>query len=192
MFAGLPKLAILELRYVVKYKFFQARGVELEFLNLKNLWASTKYTKYQTNKLCNNKMFLIFKHSNFCFDWNGKWRHLSGIPIFSWFYTYIERKKKSYLFPFYFQFEPYLHDQAHRFEDERKLPVLLHQLGQSYFVSFHSFSLATNSQWKNHYPTTKSWKHSTIEGKHFPFIFLIIYGNVELILMCVHYELRKW
>ena len=28
--------------------------------------------------LVNNKIFLIFEHSNFYFDWNGKWRHLSG------------------------------------------------------------------------------------------------------------------
>ena len=99
--------------------------------------------------------------------------------------------KVMYLFYIYFQFEPYLHNQAHRFEDERKLPVLLHQLGQSYFVSFYPFSLATNSQWKNHYQSAESWKHSTIKGKHFAFIFLIIYENAELILMCVHYELRN-
>ena len=58
--------------------------------------------------------------------------------------------------PSLFQPQQYLYNQAYRSKDERKLPVLLHQLGQSYFVSFHSFSLATNSQWKNHYPTTKS------------------------------------
>ena len=126
-------------------------------------------------------MFLICKHSNFYFDWNGKWRHLSGTSsyIFLVFYllTSKEDRKVIYIFPFYFQFKPYLHIlYLHQREDRKVIYFpFIFSSNRTYIIK--PTDLRMNENYQYYYI---SWARAILLA-FIPFLLLLILNGKIII-----------